>query len=108
MKKHEEFMEAMSRCAIVECADGFKMSVQAHEGAYCTPRATNAHTYTLVEVGFPNRRETLLIKYAEDPDALTETVYGWVPVQLVTDIIAKHGGMVSGEVPPGVIPLEAR
>ena len=101
-------IEDLKRNELVVCADGFEMSVQAHEGAYCTPRATNAHTYTLVEVGFPNRRETLLIKYAEDPDALTETVYGWVPVQLVTDIIAKHGGMVSGEVPPGVIPLEAR
>jgi len=90
----------------VVCADGFTMSVQAHAGAYCIPKMTGAPVYREVEVGYPNRREILLIPYAEDADALTETVYGWVPVQVVTDVLAKHGGMVSGEVPRGVIPLE--
>ena len=90
----------------VVCADGFTMSVQAHAGAYCIPKMTGAPVYREVEVGYPNRREILLIPYAEDADALTETVYGWVPVQVVTDVLAKHGGMVSGEVPRGVMPLE--
>jgi len=92
----------------VVCADGFEMSVQAHAAAYCLPKMTGAPVYLEVEIGYPNRRDILLIKYAEDPDALTETVYGWVPVQVVTDVIAKHGGMVSGEVPRGVAPLRAR
>ena len=30
-----------------------------------------------------------------------------VPVQVVTNVLAKHGGMISGEVPDGVIPLTA-
>jgi hypothetical protein len=37
--------------------------------------------------------------------APTDTVYAYVPVDIVTLVIAKHGGMVSGEVPPGVIAL---
>jgi hypothetical protein len=27
-------------------------------------------------------------------------------VQVVTNVIAKHGGIVSGQVPPGVMPLQ--
>jgi hypothetical protein len=108
MEKYEEFIEATSRCTRVVCADGFEMSVQAHEGAYCTPRTNNADTYALVEVGFPSIEEPMLMKWAEDKESPTDTVYGWVPVKVVTDVIAKHGGMVSGEVPSGVIPLEAR
>jgi hypothetical protein len=38
----------------------------------------------------------------------TETVYPYVPVSLVTLVIAKHGGMVSGELPPWHPILEGR
>ena len=99
-------MKDLKRNQPVVCADGFKMSVQAHAGAYCLPKMTDAPVYREVEVGFPNRREALLIEYAEDPDTPTETVYAYVPVQVVTNVIAKHGGMSSGEVPRGVIPLK--
>ena len=90
----------------VVCADGFEMSVQARAGAYCLPRMTDAPVYREVEVGFPSIEEPMLIKWAEDKHKPTDTVYGWVPVRIVTNVIAKHGGMVSGEVPRGVIPLE--
>jgi len=85
----------------VECIDGFSMSVQAHAGAYCSPR-TDVGPYTEVEVGFPNRREELLMQYAEQPDSPTDTVYAWVPRQVVLTVIAKHGGMISGELPDGI------
>ena len=49
---------------IVRCADGFTMSVQANEGAYCTPRLDEAGSYTEVEVGFPSHTESLLLHYA--------------------------------------------
>ena len=91
----------------VVCADGFAMSVQAHAGAYCLPRMTDAPVYREVEVGFPSMEEPMLMKWAEEAHRPTDTVYGWVPVQVVTDVIAKHGGIVTGEVPRGVIPLEA-
>ena len=83
------------------CADGFRMSVQASAGNYCTPRISNAKRYDAVEVGFPSREEPLLMEYADETN-WTDTVYGYVPVQVVTNIIVKHGGMVEGEVPPGV------
>ena len=91
----------------VVCADGFTMSVQAHDGAYCTPRCDGASKYTHVEVGFPSQREDMLMKFAEEPDCPTQTVYGWVPVQTVTNVLVKHGGIVDGEVPRGVAPIPA-
>lgn len=86
----------------VVCSDGFSMSVQAHDGSYCHPRRGGAEIYESVEVGFPSAREPLLLEWADTPLAPTETVYGWVPVAVVRRVIEKHGGMVSGEVPPGV------
>ena len=91
----------------VVCKDGFTMSVQAGETQYCHPRETGADRYTEVEIGFPNMPEDLLLEYAENGDRPTETVYPYVPVSLVTLVIAKHGGMVSGELPPGVPYLRA-
>ena len=86
----------------IVCADGFTMSVQASEFSYCSPRENNAAKYNEVEVGFPSMPESLLSEFAEDPSNLTGTVYGWVPAQTVTNVIAKHGGIVSGELPPGI------
>jgi len=80
----------------IECADGFRMSVQASAGHYCTPRE-NEGPYDEVEVGFPNKEEPLLVPYAEDASRLTQTVYPYVPLDTVIKVIQKHGG-VSGEV----------
>jgi hypothetical protein len=91
----------------VVCKDGFTMSVQAGETQYCHPRETGADKYTEVEIGFPNRPEDLLLEYAENGDRPTETVYAYVPASLVTLVIAKHGGMVSGELPAGIPCLRA-
>tara|TARA_R110000824_G_scaffold5313_4_gene24670 strand:+ start:1501 stop:1944 length:444 start_codon:yes stop_codon:yes gene_type:complete len=91
----------------VICADGFTMSVQAFAGGYCTPRTNNADKYEEVEVGYPSQREELLMNWAEEPDKPTQTVYGYVPVQVVTNVLAKHGGIVDGEVPRGVAPIPA-
>lgn len=88
--------------AKIVCADGFTMSVQAHEGAYCTPRVNDAEKYTEVEIGFPNRKEPLLMQWAEDGADPTGTVYGWVPAQVVVNVIAKHGGVITGELPSGM------
>ncbi len=86
----------------VVCADGFTMSVQAHAGSYCSPRINHAERYSAVEVGYPSTEEPLLLNYAEDASKPTDTVYGWVPTEVVSLVIAKHGGMVSGKVPAGV------
>lgn len=91
----------------VICADGFHMSVQAHRGGYCHPRADDCEQYTEVEVGFPSAEESLLMPYVEDPNNPIDTVYGYVPAGIVTMVIAKHGGMVSGELPTGIPILRA-
>ena len=79
----------------IECADGFAISVQASEFHYCSPRISGNVIYEKVELGFPNQVEPLIMIYAEDPDIPTETVYGWVPVEIVNSIIEKHGGIVN-------------
>lgn len=79
------------------CNDGFQMSVQGHAGAYCRPRDDWAGSYTMVEVGFPSDEEELLMPYAEEPNRPTETVYGYVPIDVVEAVIEKHGGLKARE-----------
>jgi hypothetical protein len=40
--------------------------------------------------------------YVEDDTDPTDTVYPWTPTHVVARVLEKHGGIVSGEVPPGV------
>ena len=86
----------------VYCADGFNMSVQASKTHYCSPRVDGLSAiYRQVEIGFPSEREALLDEYVEGygEPRWTDTVYPYVPSQVVALVIAKHGGMVSGELP---------
>ena len=88
----------------VVCADGFTMSVQASENHYCSPRADGAEViYGRVEIVFPSEHEPEFDEYVEQlEDATinwTGSVYGWVPADIVALVIAKHGGMVSGQIP---------
>lgn len=76
----------------IECEDGFSLSVQASHGAYCSPR-TNLGPWYQVEVGFPSGIPAEIMNYAEQPEKPTETVYGYVPIELVETLIAAHGGM---------------
>lgn len=77
----------------IVCKDSFVMSVQGSVFAYCSPR-NNDGPYTHVEVGYPSRPEPKLMVFAEDPDNPTTTVYGYVPISLVLEIINDHGGAV--------------
>ena len=91
----------------VVCADGFSMSVQANATAYSMPKMNGAPAYTEVEIGFPSAKEELLMAWCDEPDDPTGTVYGYVPAQVVVNVIAKHGGMVEGDVPAGIAPIRA-
>lgn len=75
------------------CKDGYSVSVQASRWHYCTPRIDGASEYDSVELGFPNMVDDLIYDYAEDCDDLTKTVYGYVPVYIVNELIEKHGGI---------------
>ena len=102
------------------CEDGFSVSVQASEYTYCEPRYTQWKEqdkwhvlngnyfeyneeprkmlkdcftpYESVELGFPSEEDELIMEYADDED-YTDTVYGYVPVEIVEKLIDKHGGM---------------
>lgn len=76
------------------CADGFSVSVQASEYHYCTPRINGADKYETVELGFPNLEDSLITDYAEEDDRPTETVYAFVPVHIVCELVEKHGGIM--------------
>lgn len=76
----------------IKCADGLHMSVQASRTHYCSPREDHGGWYE-VEVGFPSRQVAAFKQYAEDPKRLTKTVYGWVPLLVVAQVIAEHGGI---------------
>lgn len=75
----------------IVCADGFSLSVQATEGAYCSPRRSIGPWHE-VEVGFPSASPELILQYAEDKGRPTETVYGYVDIDLVEQLIELHGG----------------
>ena len=89
----------------VVCADGFSVSVQASGFNYCAPR-TDEGPWESVECGFPSEKDPILEKWAEDPSAeicedsgYVQTVYGWVPSQVILRVIESHGGLVGGELP---------
>jgi len=84
--------ESFPRAKRITCADGFSLSVQANYGAYCSPR-TNIGPWSKVEVGFPSEKPDLIMQYAEDERRPTDTVYGYVPINLVEQLIEQHGGM---------------
>jgi len=89
---------------VITCKDGFTMSVQGAEYSYCTPREDYPDTpYTNVECGYPSSTPTTmeLLAYAElcGTDDYTETVYGWVPIEVVQAELDAHGGIVEGCMP---------
>ena len=89
----------------ITCKDGFTISVQARDSAYCTPREDYPDTpYTHVECGYPSSTPMTkeLREFAEcvisDMD-YTDTVYGYVPVEVVQAELDAHGGIVDGCMP---------
>ena len=61
----------------------YKVSVQASEYHYCTPREDNVEYYEEVELGFPDFlfSESFISNYAEDTATPKDTVYPYVPLE---------------------------
>jgi hypothetical protein len=93
MKNREERESGFFMTPKVVCADGFTMSVQASRFHYCSPR-NDEGPYAAFEVGFPSEKCEELMPYAESADNPTGTVYGWVPAEVVDEVIRNHGGIV--------------
>ena len=89
-------MMTSSRLPHIVCSDGFEMSVQVGYSLYSTPKKV-AKRYSNVEVGFPSDHEPLIEEYAEifseDVPDYTDTVYPYVPVKVVNEVLKKHGGI---------------
>ena len=79
----------------ITCKDGTTLSVQASSMHYCRPR-DNDGPYSHVEVGFPSIAppETWREYYDGNwtQENATESVYGYIPVELVHKYIESHGG----------------
>lgn len=73
----------------MECADGFKMSVQGHFGAYSQPRDDFAESYSTVEI-LTHAPEPAL---GDGADYEKFWIYGYVPVADVAALIESHGGL---------------
>ena len=89
-------MLTSTRLPQIVCSDGFKMSVQVGPHLYSEPKKV-AKRYSNVEIGFPSDHEPLIEKWAENlfediPD-FTNTVYPYVPVKVVNQVLKKHGGI---------------
>jgi len=71
----------------IMCLDGTSISAQANRDAYCTPRSDYG-PYTEVEVGYPS------VNPPEDWDEYHDGggIYAYVPVRLVREFVAIHGG----------------
>jgi hypothetical protein len=85
----------------IVCKDGFEFSVQAGYSLYSAPRENlESGDYTACEVGFPNRKDDLLMEYIESTrEKPTKSVYPYVPVEVIDQIISNHGGYFISTVP---------
>lgn len=80
-------------------ANGVTVSVQASSYHYCDPRSDTG-PYTTLEMGFPSvKPPDYIMEHAETPDQPTETVYGYVPVELIQRWFDECGGISSGKLP---------
>lgn len=78
----------------VKCADGFGVSIQASHLHYCLPR-NSFGPWTHVELGFPTHRVPSLREYRDGPPPDTGTVFGYVPIEKVAQVLVRHGGIAS-------------
>lgn len=72
---------------------GASISVQASEYNYSSPR-TNNGPFTKVEAGFPSETAPATWEqYAEEWSKPTDTVYGYIPIEMVMLYVGAHGGI---------------
>ena len=80
-------------------ANGVVLSVQASQYHYSLPRQNapvpDYDFYESFELGFPTEKlPEEFTEYAEDCDHLTDTVYAYVPKELLQKYIDSVGGVV--------------
>ena len=81
----------MERVPRIVCADGFSMSVQADRITYCSPR-NDEGPWHAAEVWCPSETSPRLMDWAEQDEHPTDTVYPYVPLAVIAQVIEDHGG----------------
>jgi hypothetical protein len=75
-------------------ANGVSLSIQASYNHYCTPRMLIPYAqYSEFEVGYPSEVIEALMPYCKDSNRPTETVYSYVPLEVLHTYIASVGGV---------------
>lgn len=77
------------------CVDGFSISIQVNHGNYCASEngvREFGFEYKLVEWGYPSEPIDGEKFNAEDPEYTTDTVGGYVEVELIEELCEQHGG----------------
>jgi hypothetical protein len=92
-KTHKETGKMQNTRPQIICNDGFKMSVQAGYGIYSKPGSNGKIPYSAVEIGYPNEEEKLLFGLEGDKGNYTNTVYPFVQIEIVDEVIEKHNGI---------------
>jgi len=96
----------------LRCPDGFNVSVQASSTHYSSPRRDDG-PYSKVECGYPSAPMPTLYQWSEvrydyddeaeegsrhsDGAQVTDTVWPYVPITAVAEVIASHGGLLPEE-----------
>lgn len=85
-------------CKRIVFTNGESVSIQAGDTHYCHPRRDSVSgsysDYSEFELGFPSvKPNDEIMQYAEQGENPTDTVYGYVPVQLIVDWINENGGL---------------
>lgn len=95
-KDHPDYSTQMT--TRLKLGDGTTLSIQAGKWHYCEPRVNSEDGdydfYDKFEIGFPSKEIPELLYYAEDPHNPCETVYGYVPKEVIHLLINNRGGVV--------------
>ena len=85
-----QFGEDINKCLI--CKDGFWLSVQGDRDKYSKPREKwcNIYQYDQMEILVS---EILPTEFTEYQDGEGSRIYGYVPIELIEQILASHGGV---------------
>ena len=88
---HSALLWGVSIADYIELENGATHSVQASATAYSTPR-DNTGPYSAVEVGYPRgvRIPETWKEYADGESLQKSTIFGYVPVELVRDLILAN------------------
>ena len=85
----------------IHCKDGFSISIQVNNGNYCASENglyTFGTDWKLVEWGFPSehidaKKYNAVIDVDEEDIDTTQTVGGYVEIELMDTLLQEHGGI---------------